>query len=130
MNHPNTSHRPGGPYRSRNTTLFGVCKGLADHLEIPVVAVRAVVVIATLVLWFWPGIIAYVIAALVMKPEPLVDFDSESDAEFYNSYTGSSTMALQRLKDTFDNLDRRIQRMESIVTSTKYDWDERLKDNP
>lgn len=130
MNNTNSPHRPGGPYRARNTAGFGVCKGLADHLEIPVLAVRAVVVIATLLIWFWPGIIAYVIAGLVMKPEPLVEFDSKSDAEFYNSYTGSSTMALQRLKDTFDNLDRRIQRMESIVTSTKYDWDDRLNDKP
>jgi phage shock protein C len=37
-------------------------------------------------------------------------------------------MALHRLKRTYDNLDRRIQRMESIVTSREYDWDRRLNE--
>jgi phage shock protein C len=121
--------RPGGPYRSRDSAIFGVCRGLAEHFDVSVNGFRVVVVIATLLTGLWPVIIAYIVAGLVMKPEPVVPFDSESDAEFYGSYTSSSTMALQRLKDTFDNLDRRIQRMESIVTSTDYDWDERLKDN-
>jgi phage shock protein C len=35
-------------------------------------------------------------------------------------------MALHRLKKTFDSLDRRIQRMEGIVTAKEYDWDRRL----
>ena len=124
MTSPNT--HSGGPYRSRHTNLFGVCKGMADHLNFPVFWFRVIVVAATLFTGIWPVIIAYIVAALIMKPEPVVPFESQSDAEFYNSYTTSGPMALQRLKDTFDNLDRRIQRMESIVTSAKYDWDERL----
>jgi phage shock protein C len=35
---------------------------------------------------------------------------------------------LHRLKRTYDNLDRRIQRMEHIVTSREYDWDRRLNE--
>lgn len=121
--------RSGGPYRSRNGFIFGVCRGLADHLGFSVVAMRIIVVIGTIITGFWPGIIAYILAALLMKYEPIVPFDSQSDAEFYNSYSASSTMALQRLKDTFDNLDRRIQRMENIVTAPDFDWDERLKND-
>lgn len=126
MNQPN---RSGGPYRSRNSRLFGVCRGLAEHLDFPVIAFRIIVVVGTIMTGIWPGIIAYIIAALLMKYEPIVPFDSQSDAEFYNSYSASRSMALQRLKDTFDNLDRRIQRMENIVTAPDYDWDERLKNN-
>jgi len=37
-------------------------------------------------------------------------------------------MALHRLKRTFDNLDRRIQRIESIVTARDYDWERRLRE--
>ena len=124
-----TQRRPGGPYRSRDGAIFGVCRGLAEHLDFSVGGLRVIVVIGTLLTGFWPGIIAYIIAGLVMKPEPIVPFDSESDAEFYNSYAASSTMALQRLKDTFDNLDRRIQRIESIVTAPNYTWDERLNND-
>ena len=122
---PRTS--TGGPYRARNGFIFGVCRGLADHLGFSVVAMRIIVVIGTLFTGVWPGIVTYIIAALLMKPEPIVPFDSQSDAEFYNSYSANRTMALHRLKDTFDSLDRRIQRIESIVTAPDYDWDERLK---
>jgi phage shock protein C len=37
-------------------------------------------------------------------------------------------MALHRLKKTYDNLDRRIRRMEDIVTAKDYDWDYRLRE--
>lgn len=109
--------------------IFGVCRGIAEHLDFSVPGLRILTVIATLLTGLWPGVFAYIIAALVMKPEPVIPFDSDSDAEFYNSYSANRGMALSRLKDTFDNLDRRIQRIESIVTSADYDWDERLKNN-
>ena len=121
-----SQRRPGGPYLSRDGLIFGVCRGVANHLDFSVVGLRIIAVAATIFTGFWPGIIAYIVAALVLKPEPILDFDSESDAEFYGSYNTSSTMALSRLKETFDNLDRRVQRMESIVTSPDYSWDERL----
>ncbi len=124
-----TNGRPGGPYRSRSGFVFGVCRGLAEHLDFSVTVMRIIVFVGTLFTGIWPGIIAYIIAALLMKYEPIVPFDSQSDAEFYSSYSASGTMALQRLKDTFDNLDRRIQRMENIVTAPDFDWDERLKNN-
>jgi len=124
-----TRPRPGGPYRSRDGMVFGVCRGIAEHLDFSPTVFRVIVVCGTLFTWVWPGVITYIIAALLMKPEPIVPFDSQSDAEFYNSYSASSTMALQRLKDTFDNLDRRIQRMENIVTAPDFDWDERLKND-
>ena len=128
MNQPSRS-RTGGPYRSRSGFIFGVCRGLAEHLDFSITGFRFLVIVGTLFTGVWPGIIAYIIAALLMKYEPVIPFDSQSDAEFYSSYSASSTMALQRLKDTFDNLDRRIQRMENIVTAPDFDWDERLKNN-
>jgi len=121
--------RRGGPYRSRNGRIFGVCRGIAEHLDFSLVALRILAVVGTVMTGIWPGIFAYIIAALIMKPAPVIPFDSDSDAEFYNSYSANRGMALQRLKDTFDSLDRRIQRIESIVTAPDYDWDERLKND-
>lgn len=123
------NNRHGGPYRSRNGLIFGVCRGVAEHLDFSVIGLRILLVIGTIMTGIWPGVFAYIIAGLVMKPAPVVPFDSDSDAEFYNSYSANRSMALQRLKDTFDNLDRRIQRIESIVTAPDYDWDERLKND-
>ena len=116
-----------GPYRSRSGLIFGVCKGLAEHLDFPVFWMRVLTVCAMLMTGLWPLVIAYFVAALLLKPEPVVAFLSEDDEEFYNSYASSRTLALHRLKRTFDNLERRIQRMESIVTARDYDWDRRLE---
>lgn len=113
-------------YRARDGVLFGVCKGIARHLDFPVFWLRIITVVACLVTAVWPILIAYIIGALVMKPEPVIPFENEDDQEFYNSYVSSRTMALGRLKRTFDNLDRRIRRMEDIVTTRDYDWDSRL----
>ncbi len=114
-------------YRSRKGIIFGVCRGLADQLEVSANMIRFGAIILMLVTGFWPMAIAYVVAALFIKPEPVIPFENTAEAEFYNSYTSSRAMALDRLKRTFDNLDRRIQRMEHIVTDREYDWDERLR---
>lgn len=121
------AYRGPAVYRSRHGMIFGVCRGLAHSFGFNTAGVRILAVFALIFTGFWPVVIAYVVAALVMKPEPVLPLQSEDDAEFYNSFTGSRTMALHRLKRTYENLDRRIQRMESIVTSRGYDWDSRLE---
>jgi len=122
-----TCTRYGGPYRSRKNLFLGVCRGLAEHFDFSVFWIRAICVATFLVSGFFPVVIAYVIAALIMPLEPALALRDERDAEFYCSYTASRPMAMRRLQSTFDNLDRRIQRMESIVTARDYDWDERLR---
>ena len=116
-----------GLYRSRNGVIFGVCRGLADHLNLSVSWVRVIAVILMFVSAGW-AIALYLLAGLMMKPEPVVPFRAEADREFYDSYVNSSTMALHRLKRSFDNLDRRIRRMEDIVTARDYDWERRLNE--
>jgi phage shock protein C len=101
---------------------------MAAHLGVPVFWVRAGAVAGMFVTGFWPMIGAYVIAALLIKPEPIIPFQEESDQEFYDSYVNSRGLALQRLKRTFDNLERRVRRMENIVTARDYDWEQRLNE--
>ena len=116
----------GGIYRSRNGIIFGVFKGLADHFNVSVFWTRMIAVALLIFTGFWPIGILYIVAALLMKPEPVLPLETEEAQEFYNSYVSSSNLALHRLKRTFDNLDRRIQRIESTVTAREYDWDRRL----
>lgn len=113
-------------YRSRDGIICGVCKGIADYYHFNVFWVRVLVIFATTFTGFWPAIIAYFVASMVMKIEPVLPLESEEDEEFYHSYSGSRSMALQRLKRTFESLDRRIQRIESTVTTRDFDWEERL----
>jgi len=112
-------------YRSRNGVIFGVCRGFAEYHSLSLFWLRAGVVLVTLLGGLWPAII-YVGAALMMKIEPVLPLESAEDREFYHSFSGSRSMALERLKRTYDNLDRRIQRLEGAVTASDYDWDERL----
>lgn len=124
--HQEYGERGSTLYRSRSGMVCGVCKGIAQYYGFDVFWTRAGAVALALMTAFWPCVFLYVIAAMVMKPEPVLPLESEEDEEFYNSYSGSRTMALHRLKRTYDNLDRRIQRLESAVTARDFDWDERL----
>lgn len=115
-------------YRSRSGLIFGVCRGMADYFEFPVVVLRLLAIFLSLFTGIWPFVGAYIVAALVLKPEPVIPFREDTDQEFYESYVNSRTMALHRLKRTFDNLERRIRRLESMVTARDYDWERRLNE--
>ncbi|MFH1122117.1 MAG: envelope stress response membrane protein PspC [Pseudomonadota bacterium] len=116
----------GGLYRSRQGVILGVCKGIAQYFDFSVFWTRAIAIILLLVTGFWPITILYFIAALLMKPEPVVPIQSSEEQEFYDSYIHSRKRAIDRLKRRFGNLDRRIQRMEHTVTSREFDWEKRL----
>ncbi len=113
-------------YRSRDGAIFGVCKGVAEYMDVSLFWTRAIAIIGTMFTGVWMGVIAYFVAALLLKPEPVIPIESDDDREFYHAYTTSRSMALQRLKRLFDHLDRRIQRMEDTVTAREYDWERRL----
>ena len=116
-------------YRSRTGMILGVCKGLAELFDFSVFWTRVIAVMLLLLSGVWPIGILYIVAALLMKPEPIMSLETEDEQEFYNSYATSRRMALHRLKRTYDNLDRRICRMEDIVTNREYDWERRLHQN-
>ncbi|HOF40275.1 MAG TPA: envelope stress response membrane protein PspC [Candidatus Hydrogenedentes bacterium] len=125
---PHYEPQTKGLYRSRQGLFFGVCRGVSDYLDVSVFWARVIGVLLLFFTGIWPVLGLYILAALLMKPAPVVPFQSIEDAEFYNSYTSSRSMALYRLKRTFDNLDRRIQRIESIVTARDYNWERRLRE--
>ncbi len=116
-----------GIYRSRKGVIFGVCRGLAEHFDFSVVWARAIAVMFLFISGLWPAVGIYLIATLIMKPAPVVPLESDAEREFYDSYTHSRHMAAQRLKRRFENLERRIRRMEHIVTTREFDWEEKIK---
>ena len=59
-------------YKSRNVkTLAGVCGGLEDYFNIDVTIIRLIWVAVTIATGFFPGIFAYVAAALIIPDEPV-----------------------------------------------------------
>ena len=115
-----------GIYRSRKGVIFGVCRGLAEHFDFSIVWARVIAVIFLLVTGFWPVIGLYLIAALLMKPAPVIPIKTEAEQEFYDSYANSRHLAARRIKRRYENLERRIRRMEHIVTAREFDWEDKL----
>jgi len=115
-----------GLYRSRNGIIMGVCRGFADYFDFSVFWTRAIVVILLFISGVWPIVAIYFIAALVMKLEPVLPLQDEEEQEFYDDYLRSRKSALDRLKLRFQNLERRIQKMEHTVTKKEYDWENRF----
>lgn len=59
----------------RSTTdkmLAGVCGGLAEYLVMDSTVVRLVWVLIVILTGFMPGVLAYIIAAIVMPQKPTV----------------------------------------------------------
>ena len=105
---------------------MGVCKGIAEYFDVSTFWVRAITVGLLIFSGFWPVAILYFIAALLMKPKPAIPVDTDEEQEFYDSYVHSRKGAVDRLKRRYDNLERRIRRMEDTVTSREYNWDRKL----
>lgn len=120
-------HSPRQLLRSRSGMIFGVCRGLADYASVNVIGLRLVFLALLFFSGIFPMVGVYVLAALIMKPEPVLPPLNDDEWEFYNSYTSSRGMALGRLKSKFEQLERRTRRLESIVTAKEYDWEQRLR---
>jgi len=113
-------------YRSRDGVIFGVCKGIASYFDFSVFWIRTIAVLLLLCSGFWPVMGLYFLAALVMKPEPVLPIYSDEEQDVYDNYLHSRKSAVHRMKRKFDNLERRIRRMEDNVTSAEYDWERRF----
>jgi phage shock protein C len=116
-----------GIYRSRQGAIFGVCRGLSEHFDFSVFWVRLIALVMLIVSGLWPAMILYILAALVMKPQPVMPISSPDEQQFYDRYTASRHDAAQRLKRRYEGLEDRIRRMEDVVTSREYDWERRLR---
>ena len=115
-----------GLYRSRNGIILGVCRGIAEYFDLRIFWVRAIAVLLLFFSGFWPIAGLYFIAALMMKPEPVIPIQTDEEQEFYNSYVSSRKGATDRLRWRYENLERRIQRLEHSVTAREFDWEHRL----
>jgi phage shock protein C len=115
-----------GLYRSRNGIIFGVCRGIAEYFDFSVFWTRIITVVLLFITGLWPLVGIYIIAALLMKPEPVIPIKTEAEREFYDSYTHSRHGAAQRLKRRYQNLERRIRRMEHVVTTPEFNWEKRF----
>jgi phage shock protein C len=116
----------GGLYRSRSGIFLGVCKGISGYFDFSLFWTRVIAIVLLIFSGFWPVLALYFIAALLMKPEPVLPIGSEEEEELYESYVASRKGATDRIIRRYKHLDRRIRRMEHIVTTKEFDWENRL----
>ena len=102
---------------------MGVCRGLSEFFNFNVFWMRVIVLLLFLLTGFWPVGVIYIVVGLLLKVEPVTPLRDEKEEEFYHTYTHSKQSAVQRIKRKFDNIERRIQRMEHTVTSREFDWE-------
>ena len=134
--HSNGNHRPEGGsfsdrhglYRSRHGKILGVCKGVADYFDVSVFLVRLMFVAALLFSGFWPVVGLYLLAALLLQQEPVLDPKDNRESSFYDSYAKNPGRALGALKERFESMERRLRRLEDAATSRERDWDRRLRE--
>lgn len=116
----------GGLYRSRKGIILGVCKGIAEYFDFSVFWIRTITVIILIISGLWPILGLYFLAALLMKPKPVLPIHSDDEQEFYDSYTHSKKSATHRVKRRYESLERRLRRLEHTVTTPEFDWDRKL----
>lgn len=109
-----------GLYRSRRGLLFGVCRGIAERLDISVFWTRVATVVVFVFTGFWPVGAVYLLLALLLKKEPI--------AAVKACRTGESPAA-RRCRRAEGSLDERMHRMQSAMNSDMQYWDARLREH-
>jgi phage shock protein C len=59
----------------------------------------------------------YFLAAFIMKPEPAIPVMPEAE---------KGRGAMERLRRRYENIERRLRRMEDAVPTKEFDWNRRL----
>jgi phage shock protein C len=115
-----------GLYRSRNGVLLGVCRGAADYFDFSAFWIRAIAVILFIFTGFWPIAGVYVLAALLMKPDPASAAASATNPRSGGRQHCTGNDTAERLKRKWKHLEKRIRRMEDKVTAREFDWNRRF----
>jgi phage shock protein C len=128
---------PGpGPNRHRlrrNTRrgkVAGVCAGLADYFGWSVKWLRVGWILAAIFIAPPTFIIAYIIAAIAIKPARGEEsiYQSTDEERFWRTYSLRPKATFSELKHRFRALDTRIAQMEYAVTSSEYGLRKQFRD--
>lgn len=120
--------RPHRLYRSReHRVIAGVCAGLADYLGFERRAVRIVTLIA-LIPFSTFVVLAYIALAILLPVRPDNLYRSKEHESFWRDVSNQPRNLFGELRHRFRDLELRLQRMETYVTSKEYEIDRQLKD--
>lgn len=118
-----TSPNPRRLYRPRDRkTVSGVCAGIADYFNIDVTWVRVGAVVGLFATGFWPVVIGYIIAAVVIpeRPVSVPEPKTAEEDQFWRGVSHRPDMTFSNLKYRFRDMDERLADLERVVTSDEW----------
>ena len=107
--------------------LAGVCAGIADYIGVVPIVVRLAAVLG-LIFFFPPTIVVYVILAIVLTRKPPELYASPEEEAFWRGVGTAPADTLHSLKRKFADLEVRLGRMESEVTSGDFELHREFRD--
>ncbi len=115
-----------GPFRASDGFIFGVAKGLAEHFGWSVGLVRVVFIVSAIFLFFWPSILLYFLAALLMSPAPKGKLEDPEERDIWLQAQLDPEAALKGLGRRAERVEKRMRRLEDYVTSKEFSWNRRM----
>ena len=110
-----------------NKKIAGVCAGLADYFSIDVTIVRILAVLA-LFTFTVVTIACYIFAEIFLPPKPTDLYADQKDEEYWRRYRRSPRDTLGQARNNFLKLETRLRKLESYVTSRKFNLDREFQD--
>ncbi len=107
--------------------LAGVCAGIADYAGIEPIVVR-IAAVAGLIFFPIPTLVGYLILAVALRPKPPALYESRDEEAFWRGVNTAPTDTFQSLRHKFRDLEERLRRMESQVTSADFDLHRKFQD--
>lgn len=115
-------------YRNRkHRVIAGVCAGLADYMGFERKAVRIVTIIA-LIPFHTFVILTYIALAILLPTKPDEEDTDKERESFWRDVSNKPKNMFGELRHRFRDLELRLQRMETYVTSKEYEIDRELRD--
>ncbi len=106
--------------------LAGVCAGLAEYFGFNTRALRLVTAISAI--FFAPFVVtSYIVLAILLPSRPVEPQLDERQKQFWRGVSNAPADVFSAVRYRTRELERRIRRMEAIVTSREFDFDRELK---
>ncbi len=123
-----TRYSPNKLYKDpANGKIMGVCAGLADYTGIKANVIRCLFVIGLLLGWFLPLVPIYFILGFVLDPKPAGLYRDAEEESFWRTVRTRPDHMAADMKRRFRAIDRRLQGLESYVTSKRFGLDRDLR---
>lgn len=122
--------------RSPRAKVFGVVAGFAEWRDLPVQETRLIVFLIMIFTSVFPGIIVYLLLALILPMQTPDDVISSYEPRSFSQRHSRNKADVEDavfeekntddLKKEYEELKRKVEEMESEMFDKEKDWDERF----